>query len=117
MSAFPTLSRNPEYSLEQSREDTAIKSPKESGKVFTRARFSTDRKRWVIRYELLTSSDATLLDNFEATVRVCADAFTWTHPATSVVYTVRFESPPKLVLSGFFDNEYKYSYEATLVQV
>lgn len=88
MSAFPSIA------APQLRETSArpgIKSQFESGYAQTRARTTRTLHRWHLTWELLTDADyATLKAFFTDTAMAQAVAFTWTHPLTSVAYTVRF---------------------------
>jgi len=101
MPAFPTLSKNPEYPLSEDREDSTVRSDFEGGYEITRPRWTRTRKLFSVRYKTLPDADKTLLDTFMDTVSGGADAFTWTHPKTSVTYTVRFAKPIKFEYISF----------------
>ena len=117
MSTFPTLSIYPIYPLKESRVDNTIKSDTEAGYVITRARYSKVRKKFNIIYQLLTAADKALLDTFIDTVSGATDSFTWVHPASGTSYTVRFEDPPEIELTGFDGTSYYYVASFTLVEV
>lgn len=111
MSAFPTLSQPPNYPLVEEIEDTTIVSNFESGYIQTRPRFTRRRKSFTVRYENLSTSDKTSLETFrDVTVLGSSETFTWTHPLTSTVYTMRFEKDktPKFTnsLIDYWDTEF-----------
>ena len=97
MSAYPSLSVKPD--AEGFREGPAIdeptyRSPKESGRVKTYPKVTWVPILFSFKYTQLSNADKVLLWNFErATVNYGANTFTWTHPETTVVYTVRFSKP------------------------
>lgn len=115
MPNFPTLTTLPSYPIKMEREDQSIKNPAESGYVHTRARYTRQRRKWELRYQNMSQSDVNTLETFITTVSGTVESFTWTHPASGQ-YTVRFEANPKQSME-YWDNEYKYSYEISLVEV
>ena len=98
MANFPTLSRSPSFPLapDGEIEDSTLRSQFEAGYELTRPRFTRARRSWGVRYPVVSSADKALLVAFEqTTVRGGADSFSWTHPITSTVYSVRFAGPLK----------------------
>ena len=95
MADFPTLSRG--VSLLNFKErlayNPAIQSQAEDGKIISRGRFTGTKKQWEVPYNLLTEADKTLLETLQTTVNVSGDVFNWTHPKTSIVYSVRLRDP------------------------
>ncbi len=118
MPSFPSLSKDPSWPMDPDGEieDSTIRSPFEGGYELTRPRFTRDRRKWGVRYVMLSSSDASTLRTFEkTTVRGGADSFTWTHPTTSTSYTVRFAGPIRFTLVP--PGTGKYNAEFTLREV
>lgn len=101
MPTFPTLSVQPSYAIDESKEDATIHSPFEGGYEQTRPRFTRKRKSFVLRYKYLPSADKSTLETFVDTVHGGADSFAWTNPITSVQHTVRFKEPPKFSKVSF----------------
>ncbi len=95
MADFPTLSRG--VNLLNFRDglayNPAIQSQAEDGTIISRGRFTSTKKRWEIEYNFLTAADKVLLEALQTTVNVSGDVFNWTHPKTSVVYSVRLKDP------------------------
>jgi len=95
MATYPTLSIPPSYPINETIEDSTISSNFETGWEQTRPRFTRSRRTWQINYENLLYVDKKLLEDFvNDDVRQGADYFTWTHPVTSEVVTVRFKPAP-----------------------
>lgn len=117
MAVFPTLSINPSYPLDETREDSVIRSIFEGGYEYTRPRFTRIRRTWTLKYELLSQADKDALDNFLVTVRGGADAFLWTHPVTNQTYNVRFVKPPTFSLSKYADGSHRYDVTIELREV
>lgn len=105
MANFPTLSNLPSYPLQESREDSVLRSEFEGGYEQTRAQFTRVRRKWDVSYSNLTTADKNTLDAFIDTVNGGADAFNWTHPVTSTVYSVRFSGLPVYshTMPGYWD--------------
>lgn len=113
MATFPTLSINPKYPLSKTYEDKIIRTPFEAGYEQTRARTTRTRRKFTLNYDLLTSSDATLLDTFfHTTLNGGAGTFTWTNPETSAAHTVRFDGP--YTIETQFHNGSDYYHTATI---
>jgi len=92
---YPTLSRYPIPGSfrETLAYDPSIRTQAESGKVVSRARFTSTKKRFEFAYSYLTDADMTLLDTLEDDAMVGAELITWTHPKSSAVYSVRLAEP------------------------
>ena len=92
--AYPTLSTNPSFPLDEGRIVSSIKSNFEAGYVLARARHTRQRKTFKVNYILMSDEDKVLL---EAHIDSVLDItpFTWVHPKTSVSYTVRYQSVPQ----------------------
>ena len=92
---FPSLSRS--VSLENFTEglasDPSIRSESEAGYVISRARYTRMPKMFGFTYRYLTAADKAALEEFQNTVKVGADAFNWSHPKESIVFTVRLKEP------------------------
>lgn len=98
MAAFPTLSKKPNYPLDPDGEleDVVIRSPQTAGYEQTRPRTTRARRSFGVNYKALKDVDVDLLRTFErVTLRNGADQFTWTHPLSATVYTVRLAAPIK----------------------
>lgn len=117
MADYPTLSRNPSYPLTDDAEDPAIKSDFEAGYTQTRARFTRTRRVFEVGYKAMTNADKLLLEAFADTVKGGVDSFAWTHPITSVSYTVRFDKRPKFQAVDYGDDGTIWETSFTLVQV
>ncbi len=93
MPAWPTLSTNPVVPIKETSIRETIRAKYESGYVNTRARWTTSRKKFHLRYEYLNANDFGSLDNFFAnTAQGGAVSFSWTHPQTGSSHTVRFSN-------------------------
>jgi hypothetical protein len=93
---FPTLTQQAAYPLDPDGEleDVILRSPTDAGYEITRPRFTRARRTWGINYPALSNADTTTLRAFEqATLRNGADSFSWTHPISKTVYTVRLTGP------------------------
>lgn len=95
---FPTLSQGPVHIRETKAHDPSIRSQAEDGTVISRARFTANKDKWEIFYNNLTDNDRALLNTLQDDTMVGAELITWTHPKTSVEYTVRLSEPIKLEL-------------------
>lgn len=95
MLTFPTLSDTPDVDAweEQRAFDPAIRARSEGGYTKTRPRTTRIPMQWKLQYAFLSPADKALLQGFENNVRVGADAFYWTNPATGAAATVRFREP------------------------
>jgi hypothetical protein len=93
MPAFPALSVNPVVPIRETTIRQTIRDKYESGHVNTRARWTSGRKKFHVRYEYLSADDFGSLDNFfENTAKGGAVSFSWNHPQTGGSHTVRFAS-------------------------
>lgn len=95
---YPTLSKNPAYPLDPDGEleDVVIRSDLTAGYQQTRPRSTRARPNFGLTYPSLPDVDVALLRAFEQTTLVNgASPFTWTHPITSVSYTVGLSVPIK----------------------
>ncbi len=96
--AFPTLSLQPAFPVQEEAENNVISSRMEAGYVLTRPRFTRSRTKFTLHYPLLPLADVTLLKAHEASVGY-STIFTWTHPAdNATTYNVRYLSPIKYSL-------------------
>lgn len=106
MANYPAIA-NPEYPLKEERLDSTLRNDMEGGYEQTRPRFTRIRTKFTLKYAVLSQADKVTLDNFVASVMGAANAFSWTHPTTGTVYTVRFEKPPafELIVYGWWSTE------------
>jgi hypothetical protein len=81
----------PDYPLGVTSIASTIRSESEAGYVITRPRYTRTRKRWSLKWAMMSASDYTSLETFfnETTIGG-ANSFTWDHPITGTIYTVRF---------------------------
>jgi hypothetical protein len=97
---YPTLTN--EVRLEDFEEtlavDPSIRSRMESGQVISRARHSSQKKRFSFAYRFLPQSDKDLLTTMQNNAKVGGDTITWTNPHDSQSYTVRLDKPIRFVL-------------------
>lgn len=94
--AFPTLSQVPAVPIapDGELEDVILRTPTDAGYVQTRPRFTRARRTWGLNYPALSNADADILRDYERlTLHNGADPFAWTHPISSVVYTVQLAGP------------------------
>jgi len=110
--AFPSLTQPPNYPLKEIITDRALKTISEAGYVTTRLKYTKKNISFDVNYLMLSDADKDSLRTFYDTVET-VDSFTWTHPYTSVVYTVRFDSVPSFELT---DND-KWTCQFLLRQV
>ena len=109
MPTFPTLSQPPNYPLREIIDDGSIKNVSEAGYITTRRKYTHQNISFEISYAMLIDADKNALRTFYNTVEN-VDTFSWTHPYTSVIYTVRFGTVPTFEL---MDNN-KWSVNFTL---
>ena len=97
MAVFPTLSVNACLaSWEEIKAfDPTLRARSEGGYLKTRARTTRVPRQYKISYEFLTVADKIVLQGFEDSVKVGADAFTWHHPMEGVDRMVRLTGPIK----------------------
>ena len=70
--------------------DPTIRSQSEGGYVTSRARFTRISRAWTVKYEWMTKVNKTTIKAFEDARVGGSESFTWTNPADSANYTVRF---------------------------
>ena len=116
--AFPSLSRNPQYSLKEEREDSTIRSTMDSGLLISRQKFTRVRKKWSLSYIMLSETDVSTLRTFiDTTVHGGSDRFDWTNPVDGGTYSVRFDtSLPTFVVTMQKNGINYYSSEIALVE-
>lgn len=105
MANFPTLSvPYPDFPINEGREDSVLRSPFEGGYTQTRAAHTRIKRTWSVNYNLLSTVDKELIEDFfDTTVNGGADSFTWTSPIDDVAYTVRFAP------GGFYSSYVSYN--------
>ena len=97
MATFPTFSRQVEWEIEETTEDSSVQTGLDSGHVHSRPKFSKDRGIWNgITYIYLNANDRTLFKAFRLEVRGKANTFTWRCPIDNQDYVVRFIELPAL---------------------
>lgn len=94
MLEFPATIKNPS-SYGQEIEDPAIRSNMEDGTVTSRPKFTRQRMTFSFGWTALTTEEYNILLNFYKTVKGGSERFTWRHPLTNQLYTVRFKSIEK----------------------
>ena len=92
---YPTLSRSPNFIIEEMAFDPTITTRYESGAIKSRPRFTTTKKKFEVPYNLLTAADKALLLTLQSSVLVGSDKFKWTNPDDDEEYWVRLERPMK----------------------
>lgn len=86
--AWPSIAK-PDFPMEEERSFPVLRSEFESGAVQTRLRFSKKRLIANLSWAAMTEANyGTLETFFDANQGL---TFTWTHPVTSVAYTMRFK--------------------------
>jgi len=109
MAVFPVLSIAPSK-VEQTYEDSTIRSEFESGFELTRNKFTRDRSTFAVEYEHMQRIDKDILVAFLKEVRG-STAFDWTNPDDGLSYQVRFSSFPTIpAVAGMF-GIYSISFE------
>ena len=79
----------PEYPLGEETNFPQVRSEFESGAVQSRPKWSRSRKVFTLHWSKMSSTDYGTLHTFFLANQGLA--ITWTHPLTSVSYTVRFK--------------------------
>jgi hypothetical protein len=105
MATFPTFSRDVEWEMEESIEDSSVKTTLDSGHVHGRPKFTKDRKIWNgVTCRNLNAADRILYLAFLAEIRGTATTFTWKSPIDDIDYVVRFLQVPALsrLLPGYY---------------
>mgnify|MGYP001578067759 CR=1 FL=1 len=93
MPNFPSFAVAPSVEgwEEEAASDPTIRSETEGGYTQTRPRFTRIRGKWTIQYTTMTLADKNTMKTFERTTVIGgSNSFTWTNPADSTQYTVRF---------------------------
>lgn len=107
--AFPSLSVNPEYPIEEQRVEDGIKTTADKGYVHGRFKFTRARKIFWPNYPNLPSADKTLIDNHLATVGTVI-AFDWTNadPDDGNTYSMRYIEYPvfRLIAPGIWETRF-----------
>jgi len=117
MGAFPTLTAKPEFPIKEGIVDTLIRTSQEAGPVHSRNRYPRTRKTFGISYKNLDETDTSaLLTHLVTTTNGGADNFTWTHPITSVEYTVIYQAPFEMSYD-YYGDQYRASCEFVLEEV
>lgn len=89
---------------EQAAEDPTIAAPMEGGYVITRPRYTRrPRYNFTTGFTDLSETEKNTFQNFYNAQRGGAASFSYTHPTSGVVYTVRFkkDSMPNFDYAGF----------------
>ena len=87
MATWPTI-QEPQYPLGESVYKRQIRTPFESGHVLSRAGSTVSKRLFQLNWSALPEADyQTLKTFFETNIGL---TFTWTHPLTLEVITVRF---------------------------
>lgn len=100
---FPTLSRKPSFSFEETVEYKTLKSPTEDGYTITRPQWTKSKRGWHLTYNALEKTDyETIRTFFLDSTLGAALSFNWTNPVDDVVYVVRFKDDSlKATLKAF----------------
>lgn len=96
MASFPSLTYPPDPGSWQETvlEDPTLRGRSEGGYTVTRSRFTAVKKKWKIKYPIVTDDDKDTLESFEnTTVYYGTESFTWYNHHTQTNYTVRFLTP------------------------
>ncbi len=108
MATFPALSNNVSVSssgyTKVIAHDSTLRNSVIAGYVVTRARFTRLVYKWHIVYKYILNSDKAVMTDFQNTVRVGADSFTWVEPDTGVSKVVRFLAPIEYARVGMYWN-------------
>ena len=87
MASWPSIAV-PDYPLGEEVNFPQVRSEFESGAVQARPKWSRSRRVFALSWGAMTANDFGTLETFFLANQGLA--ITWTHPLTSVVYTVRF---------------------------
>ena len=88
MSTYPSIPV-PDYPIKQDVMYDII-STDMPGKERTRARHTTSKRSWILKYSKIHGGDCTYLWNFFIARKGQHESFTFVHPETAVSYTARF---------------------------
>jgi len=117
MANVPTLSVLPQFPIKETILDTVLKTTPEAGPVHTRQRYTNYKRTFVVSYANLSANDMSLLMTHQTTgTSGTAESFSWTHPRTSNVYTVRYAAPFE-ISTDYYGDTYRGSCEFTLNEV
>jgi hypothetical protein len=96
---FPDLP-DPSYPCEEELQENVLRSETENGYVVTRVKFTRQRQKFPrVHWRTMVKEDwLELLDFYKNTTASGSLMFSWIHPLTEVIYTVRFTEPPKATL-------------------
>ena len=84
--AWPTT--NPSYPLDEDTSLNQIKSTFENGTVQSRVKWTNSRDSFSLRWDQMAEAEfQSFKEHFQANQ---GSTFSWTHPITSTVYTVRY---------------------------
>lgn len=92
---YPTLSTLPEVNgYEQTlANDPTIRNDTEGGYTVTRARFTRLRRKFKIKYSVLSRTDKTSLETLQTNANVGSDTISWYNPDLAATITVRLMAP------------------------
>ena len=116
--AFPSTLPTPSWQyFSQQPIKAQVTTPFESGKAQSWAKHTSMRWRFIIGWQALTQAQyATLYNFYEANI---GSSFSWTHPITSTVYTVRFGNNnglPEAKPSGFVDGVFAWTVSGIILE-
>lgn len=118
--AYPNLSIDPDAtSFNETSENVAIASgDTEGGYIYTRPRFTRrPRRTFTFVHKNISEAERITLQNFWDANYGGSNSFNWTHPITSVVYTVRFAPDMELTFDRIgFGTNHRWNTEAIVLK-
>lgn len=84
---WPSIS-TPNYPLSEEVSYPQVKTEFESGTVQSRPKWTRERRKFTLQWSAMTEAHWALLE--AAFIADQGTSFSWTNPASSVVYTVRY---------------------------
>lgn len=115
--AFPSLPTPSWQFFEQKPARAQLMSPFEAGMSQSRPKHTSTRWIFTIGWQALGTTDyATLVAYYDANV---GSSFSWTHPITSTVYTVRFGNEnelPRAKAAGMVGGEFAWEISGIILE-
>lgn len=108
--AFPTLTSAPVYPITENRIDATIRSETDGGYTLARPRYTRSRRNFGVNYRNISSTDKGLIVTHWDAVGG-STIFTWTNPADSTAYSVRYAKPPVITqrIPNVFDVDLEFA--------
>ncbi len=90
--ALETFTWTPHYVYERTPEWRTLRTEFESGRMQTRSKWASPRRRWHLVFRNITKTEAQAIIDFFNARKGRYERFYWTCPLDNAQYTVRFDN-------------------------